>query len=444
MENSTTINPRLLQGFRDFLPTKKMQRDWLIEIVRGVYESFGFQPLETPTLEYADILTGKYGEEANMLMYRFRDQGDREVAMRYDLTVPLARVVAQYQDLVKPFKRYQVAPVWRADSPQAGRYREFYQFDADIAGSSSMLADAEIICLIYTVMTKLGVANFAVRISNRKVLNGLIEYAEIPTELTNKVFTAIDKIGKIGTDGVRAELLGSDEEPLLSKEAAEKVMAFVSLEGSNLQIITKLKEMFRDIPVGLEGANELDEVASYLDDLGIKSGYVKIDTSIARGLNYYTGTVFETTLGDLPNFGSVFSGGRFDTLIGMFTGKDIPAVGASVGVDRLFSAMEQLELLPETKHVSSVLVTVFPENPAASLAVARKLREADINTEVYLGEDGKFKSQLRYANKQGIPVVVITFPDQVEKDNYIVKLMADGSQQEASLTELVSTIQKLL
>lgn len=436
----TKINPRLLQGFRDFLPEKKMQRDWLIAIVQEVYESFGFLPLETPTLEYADILTGKYGEEGNRLMYRFEDNGGRKVAMRFDLTVPFSRVIAQYPDLPKPFKRYQVAPVWRGESTQKGRYREFYQFDADIAGSSSMLADAEIVCLIYTVMTKLGIRNFAIQISNRKVLNGLVEYAGISAEKTNSVFTAIDKLQKIGPEGVRDELLAAE----ITTASAEKVMDFLKIGGTNEIVLSKLKKLFTKSTIGLDGVAELEEVVSYLDNMGVEKASVKIDPSVARGLDYYTGTVFETTLLDLPKFGSVFSGGRFDAMIGMFTGKDVPAVGASVGVDRLFSAMEELKLLPETKSMGQVLVTVFPENIDKSLTLAGILREADINTEVYLGENANFKSQLRYANKQKIPIVVITFPDQTEKDIYIIKEMENGEQHEVPLEDVAKVIQELL
>lgn len=462
MSDITKINPRLLQGFRDFLPQKKMQRDWLIEKVRKVYESFGFQPLETPVLEYADILTGKYGEEANTMMYQFEDHGQRKVAMRYDLTVPFSRVIAQYPDLTKPFKRYQVAPVWRADSPQAGRYREFYQFDADVAGSSSMLADAEIVCLICTVMRELGIANFMARINNRKVLNGLLEYADVDPENTTRVFQAVDKIEKIGPDEVKKELLsekttikiiGKDEYgniteevplPSINQKSVEKILKFLAVKGSNEEVLKKLNTLFTNIPIGQEGVRELEEVLSYLDAMGIDKSKVKIDLSIARGLDYYTGTVFETTLLDLPGFGSVFSGGRFDELIGVFTGQNVPAVGASVGVDRLFSAMEQLELLPETSNTSQVLVTIFQENTADSLKAARKLRDNGFSVEVYLGEKPGLKPQLRYANKRAIPITVITYPDQTEKDIYIVKKMADGSQIESDLAGLTETVEKSL
>jgi len=503
MTETTNINPRLLQGFRDFLPERKTQRDWLIEKVREVYQTFGFQPLETPVLEYADILTGKYGDEANMMMYRFRDHGDRDVAMRYDLTVPFSRVIAQYPELPNPFKRYQVAPVWRADSPQAGRYREFYQMDADIAGSDSMMADAEIIALIATLMQKLGMKNFVARISNRKILNGMIDWAGIDTANTKRVLVAIDKIDKIGADGVREELLkpasyyvsekgetefeitrawadraleilramdtpaetldlfrqkfddqlikqaGTEKEiklPDISNESVDKIMKFVSINGTNEEILSQLKALLSDNKIGNEGINELEEVISYIDSLGIDQTKVKIDLSIARGLDYYTGTVYETTLTDLPGFGSVFSGGRFDTLISMFIGRSVPAVGASVGIDRLFAAMEKLELLPEVKGVSQVLITAFPENRIDSLNIARTLREAGIRTEVYLGQNTSVKAQLKYADKLGVPVVILTFADQIAKGVYIVKDMLSETprQLEVPQDELIQTVKNLI
>lgn len=439
---TTTINPRLLSGFRDFLPEKKKQRDQIIEKVREVYESFGFQPLETPVLEYTDILTGKYGDEATRLMYRFKDNGDRDVAMRYDLTVPFARVIAQYPELPKPFKRYQVAPVWRADSPQAGRYREFYQMDADIAGSGSTLADAEIVNLIYATMINLGILKFNIRLNNRKILNGLIEYAGIKTSNTNKVFQIIDKIEKIEASEFKKIL-----EEIVGQESAEKVMEFTSFKGENSEIIANLKKIFANFPVGLEGTIELEETIKYLEINQIDMGKVKIDLSIARGLDYYTGLVFETILLDAPEFGSVFSGGRYDKMIGTFTGIDMPAIGTSVGVDRLFAALEKLELLPVVKSETQVLVTVLPENPEESLKVAQVLRDNNIKTEMYLGEKPSPGPQLAYADKLGIPIAIICFPDKVKEDIYIVKKlgenMGEAEQVESSFEKLVETIKNI-
>jgi histidyl-tRNA synthetase len=437
------MSPRLLQGFRDFLPEKKVRRDWLIKTVSLAYESFGFQPLETPVLEFADILTGKYGEEANLMMYRFKDQGDRDVAMRYDLTIPFARVIAQYPELTKPFKRYQVAPVWRSDSPQAGRYREFYQMDVDTAGSNSSLADTEIVQLIYTAMTKLGMENFNIRLNNRKILNGLLEVAEIDQTKANKVFQLIDKTEKISPEDFEKSLLD-----VISQNQTQKVLDFMSLKGENSEILTKLKTMFDKSKTGLEGVAELEKVLTYLKSVQIDSAKIKIDLSIARGLDYYTGLVFETIVLDAPKMGSVFSGGRYDELIGLFTGTDIPAVGVSCGVDRLFAVMEKLEKLPKQTQNAEILVTVFPENPEISLKVAEALRTAGIKTELYLGEKESLSPQLAYANKLSIPVVVITFPDQTAKDNYTVKKMTqsygESEQTETSFGQLVETVKKSL
>ncbi len=450
------IQPRILKGFRDFLPSQAIPRQEIIEIVRRVYEAFGFQPLETPVLEYADILTGKYGDEADRLLYRFQDNGGRDVAMRYDLTVPLSRVVAMYQSLPSPFKRYQVGPVWRAESPQKGRFREFYQFDADICGSSSTLADAEIIALICTVMQNLGITRFTADINNRKVLNGIAVLAGIEEGDTRRVFGALDKLPKIGQEGVREELLReqttyADQEtdgrlanvpiikPGFPPEVVAKIMAFAMIEGENRPLLAQLTSMFQDVPVGAQGVRELDEALDALEAMGIDERFVRVRIDIARGLDYYTGIVFETTLLDRPNFGSVFSGGRFDELIGLFTGKNVPAVGASVGVDRLFAAMEELEILPAARTITDILVTVFPENAQESLKVARELRASGLNVEVFLGEGSSLKAQLRYANVQKIPVVVITFPDRMAEGITIVRTMQDGSQTEVR-TDIVSVV----
>lgn len=464
MSTATTrlIEPRLLKGFRDFLPPQMIQRQRIIEAVRNVYECFGYLPLDTPVLEYEDILTGKYGEEADSLMYRFTDRGGRRVAMRYDLTVPLARVVAMYQDLPRPFKRYHIGPVWRGESPQKGRYREFVQFDADICGSSSMLADAEIVALIYTVMRALGIARFAIEINNRKVLNGLVEFAGLAVEDGRRVFQALDKLPKVGRIAVRQELLTErttyeDQtiggvlqnvpivHPPFPAEAVDRIMAFTEITGSNQEILAGLEKMFTNIPVGLEGVRELTEVLAALEPMGIDERQVRVKTSIARGLDYYTGTVFETTLLERPEFGSVFSGGRFDELIGLFTGKNVPAVGASVGVDRLFAAMEELGILQEATSTSEVLVTVFPGNSQESLRIARELRVADVKTEVFLGDlkaTNPLRAQLRYANTQKIPVVVIAFPEKPGLAT--IRTMASGEQTEVSLDDLAPVVKQAL
>lgn len=442
-DNITKINPRLLQGFRDFLPVKKAQRDLMIEKIKEVYESFGFQPLETPVLEYTDILTGKYGEEGSRLMYSFKDNGERDVAMRYDLTVPFARVIAQYPDLAKPFKRYQVAPVWRADSPQAGRYREFYQMDVDIAGAGSTLADSEIVNLMSATMENLGITKFNIRLNNRKILNGLTQYANISQENKNKVFQLIDKIEKISSEDFEKSL-----NDILDENQTQKVLDFIKIKGENTEILAQLRTIFSGNKIGLEGVKELEEVLDYLKSTKIDLTRIKIDLSIARGLDYYTGIVYETILLDAPEFGSVLSGGRYDELIGLFTGTDMPAVGVSLGVDRLFAAMEKLEILPTITDATQVLVTVLPENPADSLRVAEILREAKINVEIYLGDKLVPGPQLAYADKLSIPVVVICFPDKVKEGIYIVKKLGENlgeaTQIETSFEKLVETVRKLL
>jgi histidyl-tRNA synthetase len=388
-------------------------------------------------------MLGKYGDEGSRLMYKFKDQGDRDVALRYDLTVPFARVIAQYPELPKPFKRYQVAPVWRADSPQSGRYREFYQFDVDIAGSASTLADSEIVNLISATMENLGISKFNIRLNNRKILNGLIEYAEIDENSAAKVFQLIDKIEKISAEDFKKSLLD-----IIDQNQTQKVLEFIKIKGENPEIIAQLKTIFVKIPIGLEGINELEETLKYLEFSGIDLDRIKIDLSIARGLDYYTGIVYETILLDAPEFGSVCSGGRYDELIGLFTGLDVPAVGVSVGVDRLFTAMEKLELLPKVTSKTQVLVTAFPENLDDSLKVATALRKKNIKTEIFLGDKQNLGSELSYADKLQIPVCIITFPDKTKENIYIVKKLGENfgeaEQEETSFENLVSTTQKYL
>ena len=319
------MEAKLLSGFRDHLPQRMNLRQRILKQVKEVYESFGFVPLETPALEYSSVLLGKYGDEWTKQLYRFKDNGGRDVALRYDLTVPLSRVVSMYNDLPRPFKRYQIGPVWRAEKAQKGRFREFYQCDVDIVGSDSYLADAECVQIAYELITKVfGSSDFKIRINNRKILNGLSEFAGYDKKKNIAVFRAIDKLVKIGEEGVRKEL----KEAELSEDSVNKIFDFMgNIDGTNQEIISNLKRIFFEVPTAFEGAENLEKVFQTLDLLGVPEKNLVIDLTIARGLDYYTGIVYETFLDERPNLGSMMSGGRFDELIGQLSGKDVPAVG---------------------------------------------------------------------------------------------------------------------
>lgn len=443
MTNDAKIDPQVLRGFQDFTQPEMIQREWMIGRVKQVYESFGYDPIETPILEDIDIL-GCHGDST---IYEFLDPDGRQVGMRYDLTVPLAAFIARHRPRM-PFKRYHTGPVFRGEKPQKGRFRQFAQFDADICGSSSMLADAEIVYLIYSVMTALGLNDFVIEINNRKVLDGMVKLVGIEKCNATRVFRAVDKLPKIGYSGVYQELITppfddhGDPLPAFTLDVVDMIMDFITTSGENGVLLTRLGEKLRSTVFGAVGIGELAEVISLLKATGVDETKVRINPSIARGLDYYTGTVFETTLTNLNEFGSVFSGGRFDKLIGQFLDYDIPAVGASVGVDRLFEAMQELRVLPKAQTLTEVLVTVLPENPIDSLKVANILREGGINTEVFPNTT-KMGKQIEYADKRGIPFVIICFQDYLCCGKVVLRRMFDSVQTDVCLEQLVSKIQQL-
>lgn len=425
-----TITPRTLKGFRDFLPEDMRVRQRVIALFRQVFESFGYEPLETPTLEHADILMGKYGEEAEQLIYSFEDRGGRKVAMKYDLTVPTCRVVAQYGDKIPlPFKRYQIQPVWRADNTQKGRFREFFQCDADTIGSSSMLADAEFIQMGLEIMKKLGFTDYYARINNRKFIDGLVQYAGATTEQFYTICIAIDKIEKIGIDGVVAEM----ERKGVSPEVIKKIIQVVSLKGSNTELITSLSAMMKDIPIALEGLTELSTIFSYLKTAGISDEFYLFDLSIIRGLSYYTGPVWEFTVRD-GGVGSVAGCGRYDKLVGLYLGRDIPATGGSFGIERLFEVIKERGLLKEDSNKLE-LVTIFSSDVVQqSLTLVNTLRNHGKSVMLYPDEHAKLEKQLKYANKKGIETVYILGPEEIEKKQVKVKNMKTGEQSTIEIT----------
>jgi histidyl-tRNA synthetase len=437
MHQDQIVEPRLLRGFRDYLPAQMNARLRIVSAIRSVYELYGFLPLDTPAQEYRVTLTG-YGEESSKQIFTFANPEEEDVALRFDLTVPLARVVAQYPDLPLPFRRYQVAPVWRADKPDPGRFREFLQFDLDSVGSSSLAADVEIICGMYDTLTALGIKEFRVRFSDRKVLNSLLDYAGIPHASSHSVFRILDKLEKIGRDGVRAELtkgrvdVSGDRIPGLglAETQVDRINDFLELPtGTRREVLDSLKGLFKDVSSSGEAVRELGVLCEGLDALGIPEDRVVLDLSIARGLEYYTGPVFEAVLLDAPEFGSIFAGGRYDGLVERFLGRKIPAVGASIGVDRLFAAMQRLGLLEMRTSTAQVLVTLMePGRVIEYQKITRELRQAGIRTEMYLGEEKSLGKQLQYANRQQIPIAVIIGSDEFSKGEVTLKNLALGKR----------------
>jgi len=438
------IEPKILKGFRDYLPEQMIARKQMMSTIEAVFERYGFAPLQTPALEYSEILLGKYGADAERLLYRFLDNGERDVCLRYDLTVPLARVAAQYGNLPMPFKRYQIAPVWRAEKPGKGRFREFFQCDVDIVGSASLLADAECVAVDNDVLSALGVENFRININNRKILTGFLSSLDLGSdndETGRAVLRTIDKLAAMGEDTVR-QLLASDNG--LDTAAIDRVFEFLGITGANDEMLNAADRLIGSTDAGAAGIGELRTVLQRAAELGVPAERLCVDFSIARGLDYYTGSVFETFLLDLPGFGSVMSGGRYDTLISTFLGRDMPAVGISAGIDRLFSGMTELGLVKTSKTPTRVLVAPMTDEALGpALTAAAALRNAGIATEVYL-EPAKLKKQLKYANQRDIEAVVIIGENELATGEATVKLMAKGEQMEVPLTALAPKLASLL
>lgn len=418
-----------LKGFRDFGPQEAGARTQILEKVRAVFESYGFLPMETPALEYKEILAGKYGEEGEKLMYEFKDRGGREVAMRYDLTVPLARYFAQNRnDLAIPFKRYQISPVWRADRPQKGRLREFTQCDIDIVGTSSVFADAEVIACINAALMELGIPEVFIRLNNRKLLDSLMQEAGIDSKKTTEAIRILDKLEKIGEREVRGELAGAS----IQTKQADKLFRML---GQDFQDPQDFVSRFED----MEGAGELAEVLEILLDMGIKN--YRVDLTLARGLDYYTSSIFEFALPDAPEYGSVAGGGRYDNLLGMFIGKPVPAVGCSIGIDRLLDALEELELL-QYDPVADVLVCNLDETLIpAYLRLVQDLRRAGIKTDFYL-ENTKLDKQLKYADRKNLNFAVLMGPNENKQGEAAVKNLLTGKQERVKIQELVKYLKK--
>ena len=431
--------PQVLKGMRDFLPQRMILRHYVTDQLRIVFERFGFDPLQTPAVEYADTLEGKYGEEADKLIYKFEDRGGRHVGLRYDLTVPLSRVVAMYPEIPKPFKRYQIAPVWRAERPQRSRYREFYQCDVDIVGCDSMIADAEIVTIAYQALCQLGFKGFRILISNRKILQAISELHGVTSTEVPSVWRVIDKWDKIGRDGVRGDLVNLG----LSEDVIDRLLGTLDLFGTATEVLGTIGARLAGNAGGRDGVRELEEIVSYLELAGVPEAFYQIDLHMVRGLDYYTGPIFEIVV-DEPKIGALSGGGRYDHLIGQLGAPEAPAVGIALGLERLIDVIDELDMAPPEirSTVTTVLVTIFDSlRQADSLATAARLREAGVNCEVFLGPE-KLASQLRYANRKNIPIALILGPDEIETGTVVVRNLISGHQSQVARDAVLGAIER--
>ncbi len=444
--------PSIPKGTRDFSPAEMMRRNYIFDTIRGVFRLYGFAPLETPSMENLSTLLGKYGDEGDKLLFRVLNSGDYaaglcecdlrsfskicEKGLRYDLTVPFARYVVQHQgEITFPFKRYQMQPVWRADRPQKGRYREFYQCDVDVIGTRSLLCEVELVEIVERVFAALGIRT-VLKMNNRKILYGIAEaigHADKMMDIT----VAIDKLDKIGLDNVKAELAARG----LEQEAIDRLQPILELSGSNAEKIATLRTVLAGSEMGLRGLDEVETIFGHVERLGIALP-VELDLSLARGLNYYTGAIFEVKALDYP-IGSISGGGRYDDLTGIFGMPNVSGVGISFGADRIYDVMTGLGLFPEAvNHATEVIfVNLGAAEEAASLGLLRTLRDAGIAAEIY-PEPAKMKKQMEYANRRGIPHVAIVGSQEMEAGAATLKNMLTGEQRTVPFAELARAVKQ--
>ncbi len=425
------IKPRTLSGFMELLPGKQLQFETMLEILRRTYASYGFAPLDTPAIEDAQILLAKGGGETEKQIYRFQ-KGDSDLALRFDLTVPLAKYVAlHYSELAFPFRRFQISKVYRGERAQRGRFREFYQADIDIIGDGKLdiLNEAEIPAIIYKVFRGFGLSRFQIRVNNRKILNGFYDMLGLSSR-SGDIMRTVDKLDKIGADKVKAILM---EDCGLTQEQAEEILAFIAIRGTNAQVIDALEGYAGRNEKLDQGLTELKAVTANLSAFGVPEENFAVDLTIARGLDYYTGTVYETTLLDHPEIGSVCSGGRYDNLAGYYIEKSLPGVGISIGLTRLFYVLDEQGLLnPQLPSApADALVLPMTESAAPAIALAETLRSAGLRVQLY-GEQKKFKQKMAYANKLGVPFAVLLGEDEIAEGMCSVKDMRTGEQQKLS------------
>jgi len=437
---SKRVAPELLKGFRDYPPAEEIARQKLITVFREVFESFGFSPLQTPALERMEVLKGSdYGSDNLETIFSFAGPDDVDMALRFEMTASLARYVAGNPELPLPFRRYQFGPVWRVDKPGPGRFREFTQFDIDSVGTASMLADAEIMAAIAQSFEKLGLPNYQIRYSNRRLLNGLAEYAKIPEGQAPDVFRVIDKLEKHGMEAVKLELgpgrtdQSGDKIPGLNlpEKQIDIIETYLTLQADkSVDSLDAASDMFRGIKEAEEGIAELREIGEYLECFGVPENKAYVDLTIVRGLGYYTGPVFETFLSDIPEIGSVFAGGRYDGLVERFLGRNIPATGAAAGIDRLLAAMISRSLIPPEETISQVIVTIMDADKLPQyIEILNQIRGEGIPAEIFLGATKNLTKQLKYADKVGIPVAVIAGSNEFENNQVTVKNLIAGRVQ---------------
>lgn len=455
----SSSKPSIPKGTRDFGPDKMIRRNFIFENVKSTFQKFGFLPIETPAMEQLSVLTGKYGEEGDQLIFKILNSGDfakdinlsdfelgykkittsiSEKALRYDLTVPFARfVVMNRNDLTFPFRRYQIQPVWRGDRPAKSRYREFYQCDADVVGTDSLVCEAEIVLMINEVLTKLGIKNFTIKINNRKLLTAITEKIGMPGCETD-LCVSIDKLDKIGVDKVIEELSTKS----FTELAIAALMPVLEFKGSNAEKFNFLKTFLAGSEVGQKGLEEMSAVFEYTAAFGLEKTNLEFDLTLARGLSYYTGAIFEVKANDVE-IGSICGGGRYDNLTGVFGLPGLSGVGISFGIDRIYDVMEELNVFPQASSVSSkVLICAFDEETKKyALPVLYQLRQNGINSEIY-PDAAKMKKQLEYADRKKIPFVLIIGSEEMASGNLTLKDMLKGEQQRLDINGIIAKLSK--
>lgn len=453
--------PSIPKGTRDFLPADVAKRNYIFNIIRTTFQKYGFQPIETPSFEKRETLLGKYGEEGDRLIFRILNSGDKmkkadlqalendnlalfanslaEKALRYDLTVPFARFVVQHQnELAFPFKRYQIQPVWRADRPQHGRYQEFYQCDADVVGSDSLLYELEFVQLFDEVLTELGIPDFSIKINNRKILTGIAEVSGEADKLID-ITVAIDKLDKIGQEGVEKEL----REKGVSENAISIIAPLFNLSGSNQENLAKMREFLKNSEEGQKGLDEMSFIFDQIAILGLNKAKLEFDVTLARGLNYYTGAIFEVKANGV-NMGSICGGGRYDDLTGLFGMPGMSGVGISFGADRIYDVLAELNIFPaELERGLTLLFVNFGEKEQAyCLPLLKEVRENGIDAELYPSFDAKMKKQMKYADDKRVAFVAIVGETEMAENLIQVKNMTTGEQEEMSLEEMIDFLLK--
>jgi len=441
------VEPRTLRGFQDLLPQDFIPRKAVIAVIEAIYEKYGYLPLDTPAVEHLETLLGTGGDETNKELFTLETPEGEPVALRYDLTVGFARLLAQYPDRLKvPFRRYASGPVWRVNKPGPGRFRQFTQLDIDAAGSENVALDAEIIAIMCEILTTLGVEGYEVTVNTRRLMDAVLEGCGIPEQDRQKhVLRVVDKLAKVGVDNVRLELgpgrIDESGDPIpgvgLTRQAVEKILEFIAVKAdTRAGVVEKLRGILPPGEAADSALRELEELAEDLDALGLPERHVKFDPSLARGLDYYTGPVFEAVLTDTPEFGSVMGGGRYNQLVSRFLDQNIPCTGMAVGLDRLTSALAHLGLIPTVKTTVQVLVVTMGRVPAReTLKVAAELRATGIRTEAFFGPKMNLKSQLSHADRNQIPVAVILGEDEVARGQVAVKDLLAGKKERADITD---------